>query len=131
MQFQPSDTAQFPANVSTRAMFMYLRAAVSMYQLPVAVASPLLSLQKVLGKNTVRDVGLKLHKPQAETHYILIPYPMLEGADFSTVIVNDIGIQWVNRCANDISIFAVTGFGHTCARDKLHRRLRPVKETPS
>jgi len=112
-------------------MFMYLRVAVSMHQLPVAVASPLLSLQKVLGKNTVRDVGLKLHKPQVEAHYMLIPYPMFEGAGASTDIANGIGIQWVNSWANDISVFPATGFGHTCARDKLHRRLRPVKETPS
>lgn len=77
MQFKPFDTAHFPAILAPRAMFMYLRAIASLYQLPIAVASPLLALQKVLGKNSVRDVGPKLHKPRAEAHYVLVPYAVL------------------------------------------------------
>jgi hypothetical protein len=125
MQFQPFDTAQFPATLTPRAMFLFLRAVVSMHQLPVAVASPLLSLQKVLGKNTVSDVGMKLHKPRGEAHYMLVPYPFVAGNIASMDIVNDVGIQWVSTSANGNSTCLATGSGHTRAREELYRRLRP------
>jgi hypothetical protein len=106
-------------------MFMYLRAVVFMYHLPVAVASPLLSLQKVLGKNTVSDVAMKLHKPRGEAHYLLVPYPLIADNNASMDIVNEFDIQWVNTSANDNSVCLTTGSGHTRARKELYRRLRP------
>jgi len=128
MQFQPSDTAQFPASLSPRALFMYLRAISSMYQLPIAVASPLLSLQKVHGKNTVRDVGMKLHKPRVEAQYILVPYPLLEDAITLTDVANDSGIQWVTTFLKNNSLCATIGSGHSRAGEEFHRRLRSGKE---
>ncbi|KAH7703286.1 hypothetical protein AAVH_29542, partial [Aphelenchoides avenae] len=95
MEFSPADTASFPSNLSPRAMFMYLRTAVAMYQLPVAVASPLLSLQKLFGKNAFRDVGLKLHKPPVETLYVLIPFPLREGHGAFVDVDNLSDVRWV------------------------------------
>ncbi|KAH7699116.1 O-acetyl-ADP-ribose deacetylase MACROD2, partial [Aphelenchoides avenae] len=94
VQFKPADTAAFPGNISPRAMFMYLRTAVSMYQLPVAVASPLLAQQKVFGKNAVRDVGFKLHKPPVETLYVLIPFPLREGDGASVDVDKLSDLRW-------------------------------------
>jgi hypothetical protein len=83
MDFKPTDTAPVPAELTPRAMFMYLRSVAVVHQLPVAVASPLLALQKVFGKNSVRNVGLKLHKPAADAQYILLPFPVAAGHDLS------------------------------------------------
>ena len=109
-------------------MFMYLRVIACMYQLPIAVASPLLSLQKVHGKNTVRDVGLKLHKPRVEAQYILVPYPLLEDANDSTDIADGSGIQWVTTFSKNNSLCDAIGSGHSRAGAEFHRRLRPDKE---
>ncbi|KAH7702260.1 Appr-1-p processing, partial [Aphelenchoides avenae] len=95
MQFTPADTAEFPSNISPRAMFLYLRTAVSMYQLPAAVASPMLTQQKVFGKNAVRAVGLKLHKPPVEAHYVLIPFPLREGDDEFVDAIDHRDTRWV------------------------------------
>ncbi|KAH7701510.1 hypothetical protein AAVH_31355, partial [Aphelenchoides avenae] len=95
MQFKPTDTAAFPTRISPRAMFMYMRTAVSMYQLPVAVASPLLAHQKVFGENAVRDVGFKLHKPPIEAHYVLIPFPLREGDSASVNFDDESDARWI------------------------------------
>jgi hypothetical protein len=80
MQYIPADSSTLPAHLSPRAMFMHMRIVASMRPLPVAISSPLLALQKVLGKNAGLDVGLKVHKSPVDAHYAIIPYPVLTAA---------------------------------------------------
>ena len=112
-------------------MLMYLRAIASMYQLPVAIASPLLALQKVHGKNAVREVGLKLHKPRVEAQYVLVPFPLLEDENASTDVANDSDIQWVTTFPKNNSLSDAIGSGHPRAGEEFHRSLRSHKVCPS
>jgi hypothetical protein len=91
----PADTASIPEQMSARAMFMFLRSVALLHQLPVAVASPLLALQKIFGKNAVPDVGLKLHKPAADAQYFLIPFPVAVAPHDIMADCTSDNVHWV------------------------------------
>ncbi|KAH7668152.1 hypothetical protein AAVH_43010, partial [Aphelenchoides avenae] len=95
MTFKPDDTASAPAQLSPRAMFMYLRVVASLYRLPIAIASPLMAAQKVFGKNVVRDVGLKFHKPSTDAHYVLLPYPIAGSPDADFADQTSASVHWI------------------------------------
>jgi hypothetical protein len=95
MQYLPADSATLPAHLSPRAMFMHLRIVASMRPLPVAVSSPLLALQKVLGKNAGLDIGLKIHKPPVDAHYAIIPYPVPAAASSADLHDDNASLHWV------------------------------------
>lgn len=108
MTFKPDDTASAPAQLSPRAMFMYLRVVASLYRLPIAIASPLMAAQKVFGKNVVRDVGLKFHKPSTDAHYVLLPYPIAGSPDADFADQTSASVHWVCGCGSDV--YRITSF---------------------
>lgn len=123
MVLRPADTASIPEQISPRAMFMYLRSVAVVHQLPVAMASPLLALQKIFGKNAVQDVGLRLHKPAADAHFLLVPFPIAAGPHDIAADDASTNVHWVHRYKSIRFTSRTLGSRNSLAGEECYRRL--------
>lgn len=106
MNFRPEDSASEP--LPPRGLFMYLRLMASMCKLPVAIASPLLAMQKRLGRNRVREVVPKLHKPTVRASFTVIPFPLIDAGTEGAFDETSTDLKWVRQRLSHLISFLIS-----------------------
>ena len=97
---RPSDVCGLPDRFSPKAMFAYIRAVASTTQLPVAVVSPLFSLQVRLGRNRVPNAGVTAHSESKAPSFYVVPFPLIPAGHEDGYNANSVDIRWVRHSSH-------------------------------
>lgn len=92
---RPSDVSCLPDHFSPKAMFAYMRAVTATTGLPVAIVSPLFSMQVRLGRNRVPQAGVTTVSESKSPAFYLVPYPVIREGSEDDYNADSSDLRWV------------------------------------
>lgn len=92
---RPTDVSGLPDRLTPKVMFAYMRAVTATTRLPVAIVSPLFSLQVRLGRNRVPQSGVTALSESKSPAFYLVPYPVIPEGREDDFNANSDDIRWV------------------------------------
>lgn len=124
---RPTDVSGLPDRLSPKVMFAYMRALIATTRLPVAIVSPVFSLQVRLGRNRVPQAGETISTESKSPAFYLIPYPVIPEGSEDVYNADSHDIRWVRYQTGRVNQYKSQVLAIHAADERLVKLYDPTQ----